>query len=294
MSADPHRLPLAGCSFGWLHQAALVDALRTLSDHGVRAIELSTVPPHLVTRTLGPYERRELARTLDGLDLSVVSVNPSFVDINLISTHPEIQRASEQLISAEIELAAELGAPYVVVIPGRRHALAPAPEAAAGSVLQRTLDRLLDRASAVGVTLALENSPYGYLGSSAELLRIAREWDTPHLRLAYDVANALAQEDPAEGVARAAPYLGLAHISDTWRDRWAHTSPGRGDVDFTAFAAALRGAGFTGWTVYELVDGDDPGPRLAADLASLAECGWSIEAPVGRPAQGAVASAVTA
>jgi sugar phosphate isomerase/epimerase len=33
-------------------------------------------------------------------------------------------------------------------------------------------------------------------------------------------------------------------------------------VDFTAFARALAAAGFTGPTVYELADGEDPGPRL--------------------------------
>jgi sugar phosphate isomerase/epimerase len=95
------------------------------------------------------------------------------------------------------------------------------------------------------------------------------------LRLAYDVANALAQEDPAEGVKRAAPYVAIAHVSDTWASRWAHTSIGRGEVDFAAFAAALRDIGFQGSTVYELVDGDDPAPRLAADLAALRAAGWA-------------------
>jgi hypothetical protein len=32
-------LPLAGCTFGWLHQAPLADALRELAAHDVRAVE---------------------------------------------------------------------------------------------------------------------------------------------------------------------------------------------------------------------------------------------------------------
>ena len=279
MTQDPPApLALSGCSFGWLHTAPLADALRTLAAHGVRTLELSTVPPHLFTRSFGRYERQELLRLLRALDLSVVSVNPSFVDINLISTNPEIREISERQLGAEIELAADLGAGYVVVIPGRRHALAPAPEDAAEAVLHEGLGRLLDRARALDVTLVLENSPYGYLGTSADLLRIAEHWDDPHLRLVYDVANALAQEDPAEGVRKAGPYLALAHVSDTWTDRWAHTSAGRGDVDFAGFAGALRDIGFTGSTVYELVDGEDPGPRLAADLSVLRAAGWAPEA----------------
>jgi sugar phosphate isomerase/epimerase len=47
-------------------------------------------------------------------------------------------------------------------------------------------------------------------------------------------------------------------------------------VDFTAFARALAAAGFTGPTVYELADGEDPGPRLDADLTALAAAGWEL------------------
>ena len=271
--AEP--LPLAGCTFGWLHRAPLVDALRALSAHGVRQIELTTAPPHLFTRHLGRYERKELARLLQRSNLTVTSVNPSFADINLVSTNPEIREVSERQLAAEIELAADLGAGFVVVIPGRRHALAPAPDDAARAVLDEALSRLLDRATRLGVMIALENSPYGYLGSSADLLGIVKAWDSPNLRVAYDAANALAQEDPAEGVARLGRYLALAHVSDAWRTRWAHTSVGRGEVDFAGFAAALAAnSAFTGPTVYELVDGEDPAPRLAADLDALAAAGW--------------------
>jgi sugar phosphate isomerase/epimerase len=272
---EPRPLALAGCSFGWLHLAPLPSALHALARHGIRTLELTSAPPHLFTRHFGRYERQELLRTLRALELKVVSVNPSYADINLISTNPEIRDISERQLIAEIELAADLGAGYVVVIPGRRHALSPAPDDAAEAVLHEGLGRLLDRAAALGITIALENSPYGYLGTSAELLRIAGQWNVGHLRLAYDAANALAQEDPAEGIRKAAPYVALAHVSDTWASRWAHTSIGRGEVDFPAFAAALRDIGFTGTTVYELVDGADPEPRLAADLSALRAAGWS-------------------
>jgi sugar phosphate isomerase/epimerase len=277
LTQPSHRvLPLIGCTFGWLHQVPLAGALRELAAHGVRQVELTTAPPHLFTRHFGSYERKELARLLSRLGLTVVSVNPSFADINLISTNPEIREVSERQLAAELELAADLGAGYVVVIPGRRHALAPAPEAAARAVLDEGLGRLLHRATVLGVTIALENSPYGFLGSSADLLGIVKGWDSPRLRVAYDVANALAQEDPADGVARLGQYLALAHVSDTWRTRWAHTSIGRGEVDFAGFAAALAAnSAFTGPTVYELVDGEDPGPRLAADLDALARAGWT-------------------
>lgn len=269
-------LPLAGCTFGWLHQAPLTAALRALARHGVQAVELTTTPPHLFTSAFGHYERLELLRLLRRLGMSVVSVNPTFADLNLVSTNPEIRDLSERQLLAEIELAADLEATYVVIVPGRRHPLAPAPADAAEEVLCAGLARLAERAASAGVVLGLENSPYGYLGTSADLVRIISRLGSPHVRITYDVANALAQEDPADGVRTVAALLDLVHVSDTWRDRWAHTSVGRGEVDFAGFADALRTAGFTGPTVYELADGDDPEPRLPSDLAALSKAGWSL------------------
>jgi sugar phosphate isomerase/epimerase len=156
-----------------------------------------------------------------------------------------------------------------------RHALAPAPADDARAVLLDGLARLLAAAESRGVTLVLENSPYGFLGRAEDLLGIAQELAHPRLRLCYDVANALAQEDPADGVRRLAGWLGLAHVSDTRRDSWAHTSIGTGDVDFGAFATALDDVGYADVVVYELVDGQDPGPRLQRDLRSLAAHGFA-------------------
>jgi sugar phosphate isomerase/epimerase len=275
VTPGPTPLPLSGCSFGWLHLAPLPDALRALARHGFRSLELTTAPPHLFVPALGPYERQELVRTLSTLGLRVVSVNPSFVDINLVSTNPEIRETSERQLLATIELAADLGASCVVVIPGRRHALAPAPDRAAQAVLDRGLAHLLARAGDLGITIALENSPYGYLGRAADLVEIVERWQSPQLRITYDVANALAIEDPAAGVRQVGEHLALVHVSDTWRNKWAHTSPGRGEVDFGKFAQALAGIGFHGPTVYELADGADPEPRLPADLAAFKAAGWA-------------------
>ena len=269
-------LHLSGCTYTWLHQEPLEHALATLADHGFTTFELTTASPHLFTRHCGPYERARLKRLLGSLGLRPVSVNPSYADINVISTNPEIQRISEQQIASEIDLAHELGAEFVVLIPGRRHQLSPAPADAAIAVLEGVLERLVARAERLGVTLTLENSPYGFLGTSAEQLEIVERFDSPHLGLTYDVANALAIEDPCDALRHIAGRLRLVHVSDTWTDRWAHTSVGRGEVDFAAFAATLREVGYAGTTVYELVDGEPAEPRLRSDLAELEKAGWSV------------------
>jgi sugar phosphate isomerase/epimerase len=278
-------LPLAGSTFGYLQHSSLTDALRDLAAHGIRDIELTPMPPHLDVAGFGAYERRSLRRRMDGLGLSCLSVNPGFVDLNLISTNREFRALTLRQLELGLGLAHDLGAPYHVVVAGRRHALSPAPADDVEAVLLDGLEQLLALADARGVTIVLENSPYGFLGRADELRAIVDEVGHPRLGVCYDVANALALEDPVEGLRQIGDRLALAHISDTWAERWAHTSVGRGEVDFGAFAAGLTEIGYRGATVYELVDEEDPAPRLDADLAALARHGWTVDtAPAADPA----------
>jgi len=269
------RLTLSGCNFGWLHLEPLDKALAVLADHGFTTLELTTAPPHVQSSTMNREDHVDLARRLDRYGLRAVSTNPTFCDINLASTNPDFRALSEDQIGRELELASDIGAGTVVVMPGRLHALAPAPAEVVRRDLIDSLTRLLDRAETAGVTIGLENSPYGYLGSSEELVALTDEIDHPRLGIVYDVANALAIEDPAEGIATVAHRLVLTHLSDAWRDRWTHTSPGRGDIDFAAIAGALSAIDYTGHNVYELIDMEPPEPRLEEDIAALEKAGFA-------------------
>jgi len=46
--------------------------------------------------------------------------------------------------------------------------------------------------------------------------------------------------DPAEDARAAGELVNLVHISDSWRNRFAHTQVGRGEIDFPAFADTVR------------------------------------------------------
>lgn len=64
-------------------------------------------------------------------------------------------------------------------------------------------------------------------------------------------------------------------MSDTWRARWARTSPGRGEVDFERFGDALRSVAFDGITIFEPIDLGPPLPRLYDDIATFGKLGWT-------------------
>lgn len=99
--------------------------------------------------------------------LAVTSTNPGFLDINLISPGNDFRRASVDAVLGALELAHDLEAGMVIVMPGRRHALSPAPDDACRWRLDQALEILLERAAALGVTIAARSTSSARPGPSA-------------------------------------------------------------------------------------------------------------------------------
>lgn len=268
-------LPLAGATASWLHQEPLDHALDTIAAHGLRHVEFFTSTPHLQATAFDAAGRKALRRRLDDLGLTALSVNPSGLDVNPISPHSDVRALAERIIEAEIDLAADLAARFVVLTTGRLHVLAPLPRTEALALLVEIYGRLADRAARAGVVLLVETLPYGFLARGDEIVELVHTIGSDGLAMVYDVANVLDVEDPCDGLRAVRDQLRLVHVSDSSRGRWAHTSPGRGEIDFAAVAATLREIGYAGPTVYELLDGEHPTARYGADVAALLDAGWS-------------------
>jgi sugar phosphate isomerase/epimerase len=259
-------------TFGFLFRTSLPEALETIASAGYRDVEIADVAPHLPTDA-SHAERREVRVLLDRLGLRCTSLNPP--ELNLISPNREIRELALREYRASIRLCYDLGAPVQMVIAGRRNALVPMPPDEAIALAEEQLAALLADAHDTGVTLAVETVPFGFIETTAEVAELVRKFDDGLLGIAVDCANTFGREDIADGVRLAGPDLRMAQFSDTWKARWAHTSVGRGEVDFDAFRRALDEIGFRGPCIYELVDGEDPAPRIAGDLRTLQDAGWS-------------------
>jgi sugar phosphate isomerase/epimerase len=266
-------LPLAAASYGFVYYRTLEQSLGDIAELGYELVEIATPAQHIDLSTLTAGERRAIKRALDGAGLKCVATNP--VEMNPISPILDHWQTARRHYRAALELAAELEAPYVVMVSGRANPLAPMPEEQTKALLRGRIEELVPLAERLGVKIALETVPYGFLQSSAEVAAMVKEFDTPGLGMCLDCANVYwPGGDPAADIRELSASVDIVHISDAARDNWAHTQIGRGEIDFGAIAEALRDTGFTGPTVYELVDGEDPGPRLRSDWAQLAEWGW--------------------
>jgi sugar phosphate isomerase/epimerase len=267
-------LPLGATTLGYAFRTTLEEGVQNIADIGFRLLELAPVPPHLNIKSFGKFERFQLRRLIRKLGTRCVSLNP--IELNLISPNTEFRELSSRQYLECVELAHDLDIGILVILPGRRHTLIPAPLQDSLEVLRHELETLLLRAEPLGVTLALETSPYGFLGTGAAVAEVVDQVGHPSLGVCFDCANVLAQQDPVEGVREAGHRIRIAHLSDPWRNRYAHTGLGTGEVDFAAYGGALHEIGFAGPCIYELADGDDPGPRLKAAKQLVKPWGWEV------------------
>lgn len=270
---NPRPLRVGITTFGYLYLATLEASLESIARAGYKLVEIMAISPHLDAFEFDWYQRQRLKRLLDDLGLTCVSINGN--DLNLISPTPELRDVAFRSYQECIRLAHDLGAQIVNVIAGRQMSLLPMPPSQAVELATVQLSRLLVDAHHYGIVLAAENPHLlGFAQTTSELATLVRQIGDERLGICIDVANFHGLEDTHEAVANVGPLLKMAHLSDTWRNRFAHTSPGRGEVDFPAYLAALREQNFQGPCIYELLDGEDPDPRIARDLATLK--GWGL------------------
>lgn len=266
--------PIATTTFGFLYRASLDEAFGEIADAGYSRVELAVGPPHFESFPVDAGERSRIKRQLERHGLTCVSTNP--LELNPVTANPDLFEAARSQYQGALELSADLGAEAVVMVAGRRSPLVPMSRVDANALLVKMIEELQPIADRLAVTLTVEAVPYGFIETGAQVLAFAEEAGLEDVKVTIDCANVLfAGADPAEDLRAAASAVAVVHISDTWRSQWAHTEIGVGDVDFDSFAAAVDEIGFSGPTVYELADLDDPAPRLRASVDRLTSLGWA-------------------
>jgi L-ribulose-5-phosphate 3-epimerase len=271
--------PLAINCYSYIWRMSAHDTLAHLADRGYSTFELMVNAPHLWPSALGAAGRRRMAQLLAARGLSILSLAPPMLDLNLVSPAPEVRRYTIDHYVDVIRLAGEWSCPFVVLVPGKTHPLLPLPDRLRDDWFARAIEELDAAAQNEGVRLTLENVPSSWLPRAQDVMQRLDAIGNARIGVTYDVANAVfAGEDPQEGLAVVAPRLSFVHVSDTGLQRWAHSTVGSGVVDFSRVAAGLNAIGFTGPTTLEIIS-DDPDADIAASHAALAQLGWS--APPG-------------
>ncbi len=179
------------------------------------------------------------------------------------------RRAALQYCQKCVDLAGELEAPIMVIIPAPAGRTAPAGAPAsqdewlAGYQLEwdlvvESLGRLASYATQQGVVLGLEpiNRYETFLvNNNDQALRMIEEVGSDQLKIHLDTFHMNIDENDLPGAVRfAAGLLVNIHISDSNRE-----APGRGHIDFPSLISAIKEISYAGYLTLEPVPpGSDP------------------------------------
>ena len=182
--------------------------------------------------------------------------------VDLGSTDKSTHRESVDDLKRCIDWLAAAGGTCLVVHPGGLSF--PADQAPRRESLASGLIELAEHASGSGVLICVENMPPGVFPGSrmADLFDLLRELAIPGLALALDTGHAhISAELGAETLA-AGHLLATTHVHDNDGRSDSHEPPGRGTIDWNAWAIALGQIDYRGPIMLECVR------RLRTDPAS--------------------------
>ena len=273
-ASDTTVWPVGINTYSYIWQMSARETLAHLADLGYRRFEILVNAPHLWPETLDVAERRAVAALLADRDLKIDVLNPPSLDLNLVSPSPQMREMTLAHYRRVIELAADWGVDYTLVIPGKTHPLLPAPAQRVWDWFATAIETLDRHAEDKGVRLILENIPMAFLPLAADLMAAIDRLGNDRLGICYDAANAVfAGEAPEQGLKTVASRLEVLHLSDTGLEKWDHAAVGTGVVPFDTVATALRETGVVVPTMLEIISPD--GDRdIAASHRVLAALGW--------------------
>ena len=267
---------LFGCNtYAYMRSHDAETCLVRLADRGFQEFELMVHPGHLWPAELPAERRRALRRQIASRGLHLVTLNMPNIDINVSAAAAEMRAYSLGLLSETVRLAGELGAPGVVIGPGKANPLFPADAEELVGHFFAALDRLCPVAEAAGTALWVENMPFAFLPAIGDLMDALETYGSGAVRIVYDIANAhFIGEDFVAGLKRCRERLALVHLSDTGQRIYRHDPVGEGTVRFANVPRALASVGYTARPMLEIIS-RDPDRDIPASAGKLAEMGFA-------------------
>ncbi|MFF0224317.1 sugar phosphate isomerase/epimerase family protein [Streptomyces sp. NPDC004629] len=220
----------------------LSEVLALATAHGYHGIELRAHPEEPVHPGLGPAERAETAAAFKAAGVEV---------LGLAGYARVAAPGADEPVLAEIrrllELAHDLGAPFVRVFPGGGDR--PASDADAAAV--RRLAAAAEQAAALDVRILLETHDSHRTGAAVS--RVLGAVGHPQVGALWDVMHTwLGGEQPAETYRALAPYLGYVQVKDiASADDTTPLPLGAGVLPLTECVDVLCRYGWDGWLCWE-------------------------------------------
>ena len=272
-------MKVAASTFPHLYSSTGLESLRQLRGLGYDTFELMIFPPHCWPADLGADDRKAYKSWLDGEGAAISSFCYPLIDNNPNSPDRLMRDYTVDRYREAIDFSAELGCPYVVMIPGPYGGLIDPPRERLDDWFVESAKKVVEHAKGAGVRILLENVPFTHRPTAQDMKELCER--IGDVGVNFDVCNSLyIKEDAAEAIRMLGDLVENVHISDTPADVFKHDCLGTGIVDPGPTAQALKDIGYDKMTVLEIIaDANDPANDPEGDYrkshAILAEHGWA-------------------
>lgn len=272
-------LQVAASTFPYLYSNSGLDALKHLHAMGYRKFELMIFPPHCWPADLSPDQRREYKSWLDGEGCEITSFCYPLIDNNPNAPDRLMRQYTIDRYRETIDLSAELGCPYVVMIPGVYGGLIDPPKPWLDDWFVESAKAVVNHAKGADLRILLENVPFTHRPSAADMKELCGL--IGDIGVNFDACNsAYIKEDMGDAIRMLGDLVENVHISDSPADVFKHDRLGTGIVDPAPVFQALQDIGYDKMTVLEIIaDANDPAMDPDGDIqasqAILEKAGWA-------------------
>ena len=262
---------LGAHTFGFVWRQDVGAAVEDLAAAGFTKFQLFAMSPHLDAWAPSVDSLERVGRTVRQCSGEILAVDLPSSDINLASPSKDATDFAVTTYLKVLDLAERVGARWLTLNSGRRHALLPPPDNRLLTVYRASLERLVRAAEGKGLRILIENIPGMLLSDAESLAHFLEEQDYGLVDVLYDVSNAWAiGENPVQGLRRLHSRVAVVHLSDAKCGTWKHDPIGAGDIDFAAIREVLISESYKGDIVLEVLS-DDPLRDMVRSRTLLAQ-----------------------
>ncbi|MEU1267008.1 sugar phosphate isomerase/epimerase family protein [Streptomyces sp. NPDC005799] len=219
------------------------DVVRLAATHGYHGVELRAHPEEPVHPGIGPDERADVAAEFKAGGIEILGL-AGYARVAAPGDDGPVIEEVRRLL----DLAHDLGAPYVRVFPGG------GPEQTrerADAIAARRLGTAAEHAADLGVRILLETHDSHRTGADA--IRVLGLVGHRYVGALWDVMHTwLGGEQPSETYAALSPYLGYVQVKDiaSAEDK-TPLGLGAGVLPLTECVDVLSRHGWDGWLCWE-------------------------------------------
>lgn len=226
-------------------------------------------------RDMKKKRRKEFKQLCQSLGLQIYSVSPAYADANLTSVSPGMREETIKWVKDNIDLARDLEAKFVVIIPGKRYMFYTMPLDIAWKYSIHGLKECAKHAENLGITCLIEQAPFMFVEYAKEVKKLVEDINSPNVMGLIDTGNACVRESPQAAIEVLGNLLGHIHITDGDGKTFAHLPVGMGSIDFDSVRRSLDRIGFKGMSILEIWHPTDLEGGIIQSKENLKKLGWT-------------------